>query len=66
MQREPQITQSGLCGKTRRRTFLADCGMGFMGLALGAILQDQGIMRAADTPEVWTPPDGKPWSKASR
>lgn len=60
MQREPQITPSGLCGKTRRRTFLADCGMGFMGLALSAILQDQGVMRAAETPDVWTPPDGKP------
>src|SRR5438128_6779336 len=38
-----------LCG-IRRRTFLADCGMGFTGLALGAILHGQGI----------TPPDGKP------
>ena len=34
--------------------------MGFTGLALGAILQRQGILRAADEPGVWTPPDGKP------
>src|SRR3954471_4870520 len=45
----------GLCG-IRRRTFLADCGMGFTGLALGAILQRQGI-QAADS---FTIPDGKP------
>jgi len=57
---EGQIAQAGLCGKIRRRTFLADCGMGFTGLALGAILQRQGILRAADEPGVWTPPDGKP------
>jgi len=55
-----QIAQSGSCGKIRRRTFLADCGMGFTGLALGAILQRQGILRGADEPAVWTPPDGKP------
>jgi hypothetical protein len=48
------------CGNIRRRTFLADCGMGFTGLALGAILQRQGILRAAAEPAVWTPPDGKP------
>jgi len=48
------------CGNIRRRTFLADCGMGFTGLALGAILQRQGILRADDEPAVWTPPDGKP------
>jgi hypothetical protein len=60
MKRKPLVAQSGLCGNIRRRTFLADCGMGFMGLALGAILQDQGILRAAEDPEVFTPPDGKP------
>lgn len=55
-----QDAQSGLCGKVRRRTFLADCGMGFMGLALGAMLQKEGILRAAEGSDVWTPPDGKP------
>ena len=57
---ERQIAQPGLCGKVRRRTFLADCGMGFTGLALGAILQQQWIVRAADEPGEWTPPNGKP------
>src|SRR5271163_1773254 len=60
MRLEPQVAQSGLCGNVRRRTFLADCGMGFMGLALGAVLQKQGILRAAEGPDAWTPPDGKP------
>lgn len=42
-----------------RRGFLADCGMGFTGLALGAMLQQEGISRAS-IPTTWTPPDGKP------
>jgi hypothetical protein len=44
------------CGRVNRRTFLADVGMGFTGLALGALLQrDAGAAEAA-----WAPPDGKP------
>ncbi|HEY7154918.1 MAG TPA: DUF1501 domain-containing protein, partial [Gemmataceae bacterium] len=39
-----------------RRSFLADVGMGFTGLALAAMLHKDGVARAAD----WTPPDGKP------
>lgn len=40
-----------------RRTFLADTGMGFTGLALGAMLLRDGIARAdGDNP----PPDGRP------
>jgi hypothetical protein len=39
-----------------RRTFLADMGMGFTGLALGAILQREA--RAGGP--AWTPPDGLP------
>ena len=40
-----------------RRTFLADTGMGFTGLALGAMLFKDGVARAdADNP----PPDGRP------
>jgi hypothetical protein len=31
------------CGRIHRRTFLADCGMGFTGLALGAMLHRDGI-----------------------
>ncbi len=34
------------CGRIHRRTFLADLGMGFTGLALGALLQRDGIVRA--------------------
>jgi hypothetical protein len=41
-----------------RRGFLADFGMGFTGLALGAMLNNNGIARAATTG--WQPPDGKP------
>ncbi len=41
----------------RRRTFLADMGMGFTGLALGAMLQRDGVVRADAPP---APPDGRP------
>src|SRR5579884_4207319 len=40
-----------------RRTFLADLGLGFTGLALGAMLQREA--RAA-----WSPPDGRPHFRA--
>ena len=59
MKRQVPVAPAGLCG-IRRRTFLADCGMGFTGLALGAILQGQGIQTAAAASEAFTPPDGKP------
>ena len=42
-----------------RRAFLADMGMGFTGLALGAMLAKDGIARAGDSPD-WRPPDGRP------
>ncbi len=42
-----------------RRAFLADLGMGFTGLALGAMLAQDGVLRAGAVPE-WKPPDGKP------
>ncbi len=42
-----------------RRTFLADVGLGFCGLALGAMLHRDGIVRASEVGK-WTPPDGKP------
>ena len=41
---------------TARRAFLADMGMGFTGLALGAMLHDE--TQANDT--TWAPPDGRP------
>jgi hypothetical protein len=42
-----------------RRAFLADLGMGFTGLALGAMLTQDGVVRA-DAVSDWKPPDGKP------
>ena len=42
-----------------RRAFLADAGMGFLGLALGAMLHRDGFARADDAPG-WAPPDGRP------
>jgi len=39
-----------------RRTFLADMGMGFTGLALGAMLQRDGYASSA----AWAPPTGLP------
>ena len=44
-----------------RRSFLADTGMGFTGLALGAMLQRDGI--AKDGAPGWRPPDGRPHFK---
>lgn len=46
------------CG-IHRRTFLADMGMGFTGLALGAMLARDGVVHADDSAG-WQPPDGKP------
>ena len=42
-----------------RRTFLTDAGMGFMGLALGAMLHDDGVARGNES-GLWSPPDGLP------
>ncbi|HEV7405443.1 MAG TPA: DUF1501 domain-containing protein [Chthoniobacteraceae bacterium] len=46
------------CGRIRRRTFLADLGLGFTGLALGALLHRDGIARAETA--AWAPPSGRP------
>src|SRR3954464_9823684 len=43
-------------GSLGRRAFLADMGMGFVGLALGAMLQRDGYGNALS----WTPPTGRP------
>src|SRR6266478_6722196 len=40
-----------------RRAFLADLGMGFVGLALGAMLHRDGY---ASPGAAWSPPDGRP------
>ncbi len=39
-----------------RRTFLADMGMGFTGLALGALLHREGVAKEHH----WSPPTGQP------
>ena len=40
------VRHSYSCGRVHRRTFLADCGMGFTGLALGAMLHRDGFAAA--------------------
>src|SRR5215813_5033919 len=45
-----------------RRAFLADLGMGFTGLVLGAMLHRDGVARAA-VHGAWSPPDGKPHAR---
>ncbi len=46
------------CHRPGRRTFLADLGMGFTGLALGAMLQRDGVLRAASSHTQTHLPDG--------
>src|SRR6476659_5151611 len=48
------------CPGITRRSFLADTGLGFTGIALGAMLFRDGIARGE---EAWHPPDGKPHFK---
>jgi hypothetical protein len=48
---------AGSCHCPSRRAFLADLGLGFTGLALGAMLQRDGFASPA---AAWSPPDGKP------
>ncbi|MCA9134443.1 MAG: DUF1501 domain-containing protein, partial [Planctomycetales bacterium] len=54
MPRSPQTTLTSTVTPTTgccsRRAYLADLGMGFTGLALGAMLADDGRLRAADSP----------------
>src|SRR5947209_5857320 len=47
-----------MCCRINRRTFLADVGLGCTGLALGALLARDGIVRA--DPESYEIPDGRP------
>ncbi|MBA3311765.1 MAG: DUF1501 domain-containing protein [Planctomycetaceae bacterium] len=47
------------CGRVRRRTFLADVGMGFTGLALGSMLHRDRAGRAAES-ELASLPAGRP------
>src|SRR5690242_14361440 len=55
----------GLCGKRSRRAFIGDLGMGFTGLALGAMLHRDGIARAA-VPALQLPRLSTTVPKASR
>src|SRR5262245_52061305 len=45
------------CWHPSRRAFLADLGLGFTGLALGAMLQRDALANPA---AAWAPPDGRP------
>lgn len=49
------------CGRSPRRTFLADVGMGFAGLAMGSMFWRDGVARAGEAPPA-TPgiPSGQP------
>ncbi|MFN0053544.1 MAG: DUF1501 domain-containing protein [Planctomycetales bacterium] len=48
------------CGPAAdRRGFLADLGLGCAGLALGNLLLQDGIGRAADPEQNWSPPTGQ-------
>jgi hypothetical protein len=59
MSHKPQ--SRGGCTGMNRRTFLTDTGMGFTGLALGAMLFKDGVARANDVHGgEYRPPDGKP------
>jgi hypothetical protein len=52
------------CRGMHRRAFLADLGMGFTGLALGAMLHRDGFASEA---RPWAPPDGKPhWAQKAK
>lgn len=55
------------CTGTSRRTFLADTGMGFTGLALSAMLFEDGLgrpLRADESPPLVTPPKKTPKAKS--
>jgi hypothetical protein len=47
MSKSKRSTGAGpFCGRIHRRTFLADVGLGFTGLALGSMLEQDGALRA--------------------
>src|SRR5262245_30898817 len=47
------------CARVGRRSFLADLGMGFTGLALGNLLSRESPAQDHEK-EAWRPPDGRP------
>jgi len=56
---QPSLHSGSSCGRVSRRTFLADVGLGFTGLALGAMLHRDAVARAGPA-GVEAVPDGKP------
>ncbi len=54
-----QYTQPSPNRSLPRRAFLADFGLGFTGLALGAMLAREGVLKANEH-EAWKPPNGQP------
>ena len=56
MKNTPSVVPDCSPAQNSRRTFFADVGMGFTGLALGAMLHRERYARE----DVWTPPDGQP------
>src|SRR5687768_4937680 len=52
-------TLGPICGRINRRMFLADCGMGFAGLAIGSMFARDGIVRA-DAPGAAAPSPATP------
>src|SRR5215470_3481475 len=46
-------------GGVNRRAFLSDIGMGFTGLALGAMLARDGVVRASELPAASIQPKAK-------
>jgi hypothetical protein len=58
-QHEVQRNVPRQLGHRHRREFLSDLGMGFTGLALGALLHQDGVVRASEH-GAWQPPSGRP------
>jgi len=53
-----QKSNSPRCAGVSRRSFLADTGMGFTGVALGAMLFKDGVGKSMASEGAWSPPDG--------
>lgn len=63
MNNNPDTARYG-CGQPTRRDFLSDLGMGFTGLALGAMLADDGRLRAGEASVQHTTPHFAPRTKS--
>jgi hypothetical protein len=58
MTNRPRLLGKSCCPGVSRRSFLLDTGLGFTGMALGAMLFRDGVAKAQDANA--TKPDGKP------